>query len=47
MKKPSKKKSLIGNWEGTYVFVGDVDEQVGVGQDDGKNKWIIRGKDEQ
>ncbi len=47
MKKPGNKKSSIGNWEGTYLFVGYVDEQVGVGQNDGKNKCIINGKDEQ
>jgi hypothetical protein len=47
MKKIGNKKSLIGNWEGIYLFVGYVDEHHGVGQDDGKKKCIIRGKDEQ
>jgi hypothetical protein len=47
MKKPVKKKSSIGNCEGFYLFMGYVDEQIGVGQDDGKKKCIIRGKDEQ
>lgn len=47
MKKPVKKKSSTWNWEGTYLFMGYVDEWVGAGQDDGKNKCIIRGKDEQ
>ncbi len=47
MKKPSKKKVLIGSWEGPYLFVGYVDEQVGVEQDDGIRKCIIKGKDEQ
>jgi hypothetical protein len=26
MKKPGKKKALISNWEGPYLFVGYVDE---------------------
>jgi hypothetical protein len=47
MKKTSNKKSSTGNWEGIYLFVGYVDEQVGVGQDDDKKKCIIKGKDEQ
>jgi hypothetical protein len=47
MKKPSKKKHLIGSWEGPCLFVGYVDEQVGVEQDDGKRKCIIKSKDEQ
>jgi hypothetical protein len=47
MKKSSKKKVLIGSSERPYLFVGYVDEQVGVEQDDGRRKCIIKGKDEQ
>jgi hypothetical protein len=47
MKKPSKKKALIGIWEGLYLFVGYVDEQGILEQDDGIRKCIIKGKDEQ
>jgi hypothetical protein len=47
MKKLGKKKVWIGSCEGPYLFVGYVDEQVGVEQDDGKRKCIIKGKDEQ
>jgi hypothetical protein len=47
MKKLGKEKVLIGSWEGPYLFVGYVDEQVGVEQDDGKRKCIIKSKDEQ
>ncbi len=47
MKMPSKKKALMGSWEGPYLFVGYVNEQVGMEHDDGKIKCIIRGEDEQ
>ncbi len=41
------KKALTGSWEGPYLFLGYVDEQGGLEQDDGKRKCIIKGKDEQ
>jgi hypothetical protein len=47
MKKPGKKKFLMSSWEGFYLFVGYVDEQISMGQDDGIRKCIIKGKDEQ
>jgi hypothetical protein len=47
MKKLGKKKALIGSWEGLYLFVGYVDEQGVLEQDDGRKKCIIKGKDEQ
>jgi hypothetical protein len=47
MKKPSKKKSMMSSWEGLYLFLGYVDEQISMGQDDGIRKCIIKGKDEQ
>ncbi len=47
MKKLGKKKVLIGSWQGPYLFVGYVDEEVGVEQDYGRKKCVIKGKDEQ
>ncbi len=44
MKKLGKKKALTGSWEGPYLFVGYVDEQGGLEQDDGRRKCIIKGK---
>jgi hypothetical protein len=47
MKKPNYKKSMTRSWEGLYLFVGYVDEQENVGHDDGRQKCIIGGEDEQ
>jgi hypothetical protein len=45
MKKPCKKKIW---WViGKVLFVGYVDEQINMGQDDDIRKCIIKGKDEQ
>jgi len=46
MKKLGKKKALMGSWEGPYLFVGYVDEHVGMEHDDGRRKCIIREEDE-
>jgi hypothetical protein len=46
MKKLGKKKSLMSSWEGLYLFMGYVDEHISMGQNDGRRKCIIKGKDE-
>jgi hypothetical protein len=45
MKKPSKKKLLVGNWEGPYLFINYVDEKENVEHDEGVSKCIIRSKE--
>jgi hypothetical protein len=47
MEMPGKKKALMGSWVGPYLFVGYVDEEVGMEHDDGRRKCISKGKDGQ
>jgi hypothetical protein len=46
MKKLSKKKSLMGSWEGLYLFVWYLNQHENTTQDEGRWKCIIEGKDE-
>jgi hypothetical protein len=47
MKKPRKKKSLMGSWEGPYLFVGYLNQYENTTQHEEGWKCIIEGKDEQ
>jgi hypothetical protein len=47
MKKPKKKKSLMGSQERPYLFVGYLNQHENTTQDEGGWKCIIEGKDEQ
>jgi hypothetical protein len=45
MRKPSKKKNLVGSWEGPYVFVGYKDGKGTHEQDEGGRTCIIKDMD--
>jgi hypothetical protein len=47
MNKPRKKKSLVSNWEGSFLFMNYLDGNGFMEQDEGKRMCVIKGKEEQ
>ncbi len=47
MKKLGKKKSLVFNWEGFFLFVKYLDGNEYIDHDEGGRMCVIKGKEEQ